>query len=924
MKRKFKLFLIGCFLILGSSVFAQTHWTAEPANTDLDAMTITIRVSINGEVQNIVGLEVAAFCEGHIRGVETTAKVGPIYRAALTVKHDRADDMTRFKMYDPTTGIEYISTYEIPFEVGGSYGSNTNPIDVNFIQSPYDPTTINGYDEYMTVACFIAIDGTEQLRTDLQMAVYSGEQLRGFGVPVLNSQGTLALCQAAVWGNTNGEPLTYHLYDPTLGEELLFDGQIKDPSIDYQETDLLPMSFKIDGIYGNDQRIVVNFKRNIVTYIAQIGVIKYITLATAIDVVQTGQTITIIADFEQTEAVTFPAGMNLTLDLNGHDVEVTTGSITVAGNLTMVGDGTFETTTDNFIINEGAQFYHTMANINATAIRNIEQTTDGWDGIASPMKSNSNLNITTNGINELYYYDETGAEDNGLEWIAMDATANPIALKEAGRGYLYANSVDPNPNQPEVDTDVFDFEDGTFDGLRTINPDEDGCWGVEDGVAKIITVKGNYDYMVTSEQYVLNEDFILSFDIYANTTSTNNNNRETYYIMIFETEEAIINEEYVEIYSDNVTESTSGTISLTYDDFLGYNEEELLGLAEPVYIAFCHEGRKNDNYMTLDNISITSTSADDGNASSGAILNFSGVLNNADINYALSYTPSQNLKGFHLLGNPFAHNISYSNIYDPILANGYYTITGRGEWLARSADNVAEFIAPMEAFLIKAGQAGTLTIRKSTDAKRSSSNGSLMISVSNDEFRDDAYVSFNEGFGLDKISHRNANAPLIYIPQDKNYAVAVMEKDVKEIPVSFEAKQMGQYTISAEALNCEFEELYLLDKQTGTTTDLKLEDYTFIARTGDKAERFLITTSISGTNNNEDAEGFIYIVNDEIVVKNIEGEGHIRVYDLLGRPVAEYTAVGSAHISTSMFGNGIYLIQMSDENGVKVQKILID
>lgn len=931
MKTKLKLFLIGCFLILGSSLFGQgEHWPVEHIGNN--STTVYCKITIDNVPQTSTVLEIASFIDNESSGnchLVDYSSYGYGYVAMLPVRYNASTDMGKnvtFKLYDPNNDKEYVSNDVVQVQ-SGSIGSLLAPITIDFHEDNssnewyWDETIPNYGTTPMMVNAVILIDGVEQNDANtsfLQLAAFSGNELRGKEKPIYEDYYDRHITYLGVSGQ-GGEEIAFKLYNPLNG--IVYDTDFK-------------VNFVSAGIIGDMMSDPIAPQPiNFITpyFAAQINETRYASLKDAIAAAVNNDLIKVINNISQTEAVEFPAGMNLTLDLNGYDVEVTTGSITVAGNLTLVdnaGGASFTTTVSNFIINEDAQLYHTLAGIHATAVKSIEQTTDGWDGIASPMTAESILNIETNGINELYYYDETGSEQNGLEWVAMDETSdNSYTLNKAGRGYLYANSVDPNPNQPQVETVVFDFEGGTLDGWTTIDDGNDGtCWEVENGVAKIITAKGKYDYMVTSKQYLLNEDFVLSFDIYANAANTNNSNRETYSITIFETEEDYIEGNYLDIYSEDVTPSNSGSISLGYDDFNTYLEGEWSGLSEkPVCIAFGHEGRKNDNFMTLDNISITSTSADDGNATNGAILNFAGVLNNEDVSYDLTYTDSQLLKGFHLLGNPFAHNINVMNVWNETLANGYYAISNRGEWLARSTDNVAEVIAPMEAFLIKAGQAGKLTIRKNAGAKRSSSNGSLMISVTNGELRDDAYVSFNAGIGLDKISHRNENAPMLYIPaQDKNYAVAVMDKEVKEIPLSFEAKQMGQYTISAEALNCEFEELYLIDKQTGTTTNLNLEDYTFIARTGDDEERFVITKSLSGTNPESHDESFIYIDNGDLVVKNIEGEGHVRVYDVLGRPVAEFMAVESARISTERFGNGIYVIQMSDENGVKVQKILID
>ena len=64
--------------------------------------------------------------------------------------------------------------------------------------------------------------------------------------------------------------------------------------------------------------------------------------------------------------------------------------------------------------------------------------------------------------------------------------------------------------------------------------------------------------------------------------------------------------------------------------------------------------------------------------------------------------------------------------------------------------------------------------------------------------------------------------------------------------------------------------------------------------------------------------------NGEIIIDSIEGKGVVRIYDMLGRPISEYGVTESARIPTSAFANGLYIIQMSDDNGVKVQKVVID
>ena len=301
---------------------------------------------------------------------------------------------------------------------------------------------------------------------------------------------------------------------------------------------------------------------------------------------------------------------------------------------------------------------------------------------------------------------------------------------------------------------------------------------------------------------------------------------------------------------------------------------------------------------------------------------FNGPLNTAAVAYSISYTDGNSLAGFNLIGNPFTYNITKSNMSGASLAEGFYTLSNQGAWQTNAESAT---IAPMQGALIKATEKTDNFIIAPNSAKRSESEnkGQIKIEVSNDNYNDVAYVSFNEGIGLDKIAHHNAEVPMVYVPVNgKNFAIATMNQDVNEIPVSFKASTMGQYTISVKAIDCEFNEMYLTDRMTGEKVNLLLEDYTFVATSNDNAERFII--SFATTMPESVAENFIYINNGNMIINNIEGNAVVRVLDVLGRPVAEYNVTESANISTATLSSGVYMIQMYDNNGVKVQKIVVE
>lgn len=305
------------------------------------------------------------------------------------------------------------------------------------------------------------------------------------------------------------------------------------------------------------------------------------------------------------------------------------------------------------------------------------------------------------------------------------------------------------------------------------------------------------------------------------------------------------------------------------------------------------------------------------------VASFTGALNMAAVNYVLSCTDKETdkeLSGLNMIGNPFTHNINVNHL-DGEIAEGFYSVAKSGAWVANVEGSV---IAPLQAVLVQTKVAGNLAIKKAATTTRAASEGSLKINVANKNYNDVAYVLFKEGLGLSKIAHFNTEIPMVSVNvEGKEYAVATMNKEVTEIPVSFKAMTMGEYTISVEAQDVE-ETIYLTDKLTGERVNLNTDSYTFMATSNDNTDRFVLTKVLDTTGIEQNAEYSVYVSNDEIRFNNLNGNLNVRIYDMLGRPVAEYNVFESATISTSSFETGMYILQMTDENGVRTQKVLVD
>lgn len=313
-----------------------------------------------------------------------------------------------------------------------------------------------------------------------------------------------------------------------------------------------------------------------------------------------------------------------------------------------------------------------------------------------------------------------------------------------------------------------------------------------------------------------------------------------------------------------------------------------------------------------------------------------GTLNVADVTRSLSYSGTNELKGFHLIGNPFSHDIYKNDEYqaegdkpainDENLAAGYYRlIQGIGydpdEWRAEIGYNNP--IKPLEGVLVMTTSEHDMTITKTTNAaaeyssskRDGSGNDNIMFEVKKGNNSDVAYAMFCESAGLNKIERRNANNPMLYISQDgEDYAIATMNDDVKAFNLNFKAMTMGEYTLSVKPQG-EFGYIHLYDKLTGEDIDILLEnEYTFIGSNGDNADRFIVR--LGTTNGDADYnESFVWQNGNDIIVA---GEGELQVFDVMGRMVATQHVNGVQTVEKPS-SCGVYIFRLEG----KAQKIVI-
>ena len=302
----------------------------------------------------------------------------------------------------------------------------------------------------------------------------------------------------------------------------------------------------------------------------------------------------------------------------------------------------------------------------------------------------------------------------------------------------------------------------------------------------------------------------------------------------------------------------------------------------------------------------------------GDELSFPGELNSGSVEIAVTKTGEGDLSGFNLIGNPYSHNIykgTGTAIPNTNLSTGFYTLSNAGAWTAGTDNTTA--IKPGQGILVKATAAGTVTITMTNTTANGAKRGNEFIKfiIANSQYEDVAYAMFeNEEKGLNKINHRNASIPMLYIAQnEENYAIATMSEETQSFNLNFKAMTTGQYTLSYKAEG-NYDYLHVIDRMTGEDVDMLLDgEYSFIASPSDNDARFIVKLGYNA-NNNAENDIFAYQDGSDIIVN---GEGELQVFDVTGRMVMNQHVNGVQTVNVK--ANGVYIFKLNEN----VQKIVV-
>ena len=187
--------------------------------------------------------------------------------------------------------------------------------------------------------------------------------------------------------------------------------------------------------------------------------------------------------------------------------------------------------------------------------------------------------------------------------------------------------------------------------------------------------------------------------------------------------------------------------------------------------------------------------------------------------------------------------------------------------------------------------------------------------------------------GGEKMDNLHKSKGMIYAQMEgESFQVLFAPVGTTTVPVRFEAKEDGVFTLNWNTRHGEFSYLHLVDNITGVDVDcLTANEYKFEGKTSDYRSRFKLVFRCEGdepedpedpdTPEDEDTDHFAFIFGNELVVN---GEGILQMFDIQGRCLMETQAFGSqSNHNLPRVSAGVYLLRLTSDKKVRVQKMVI-
>ncbi len=343
-----------------------------------------------------------------------------------------------------------------------------------------------------------------------------------------------------------------------------------------------------------------------------------------------------------------------------------------------------------------------------------------------------------------------------------------------------------------------------------------------------------------------------------------------------------------------------------------------------------------------------------------------GTSNNSDVAVSLTVTDATNNSGWNLLGNPFPCVVDWNGnaswaiynvsptiyLFDAAMGNyktwnyitgigtngktnGYIAAT-QGFWV-RTSDTLG--YQPTYSLKIPASErvaSATTEFYKSCNIE----DNVLRILVQKETYSDECVLAFNanatEGFDSDYDAYKlfsNVSSPHIYsMCVNTKLTVNIMNsvEDNEIIPLQFVPGTDGIFDLHIKGIETFAPDLpvYLEDKKDNVFQNLRENsDYTFYSIITDDQDRFAIHfTNPMGINSLPDIMESIqiYAWQNSVIVHAPAGfEGDLNIYDLPGKHIiSSHITEGKNYVNIEG-AQGLYIVKVTSERGIKTKKVYI-
>lgn len=358
-----------------------------------------------------------------------------------------------------------------------------------------------------------------------------------------------------------------------------------------------------------------------------------------------------------------------------------------------------------------------------------------------------------------------------------------------------------------------------------------------------------------------------------------------------------------------------------------------------------------------------------------AALVFEGAPNNGTQTFTLATSGN----GFNLIGNPYPSSLDLGVFYNTNSARisstfyfwdnkstnvtlqngatttnyGYATFNGANPtWVPAPNSNGGTSVVPTgavanigQAFIVKTLNTSVDTSLTFNNEMRGATNGTFFNKNNSTEGK--FWLKLNSEYNTNNIfavnyttgasdSFDNYDSKAIGIGSDAFYTLADAQKliiqgkesfDIHDrVPVGVKHFQNGNFTISLvqkEGLFNNGQAIYLLDKTTGTYTNLQNGAYTFTANAGESTDRFEIVYKLDVLATAEvNKDSFeVYRDGEDFVVRNNKNIEKVEIFDVAGRKIQTINE-NSKLIRVQVSSKGVYILKAISEGKEYTKKII--